>query len=463
MTAQQIFSAFICIGLLTLRASAALNTLPNIILVMPDDVGYGDYACLGNPIIHTPATDAFWQESVRFVDFHVSPTCAPTRAALMTGRHEFKNGVTHTILERERLTRRAKTLAQVLKSVGYATGIFGKWHLGDEQDRWPDKRGFDEMFIHGAGGIGQTYEGSCGDAPGNTYFNPTVLHNGKFEKTNGYCTDVFFKQATNWIESVKEKQPFFAYITPNAAHEPLHIPDEYFRHYERKVSDDVAKFYGMIENVDQNFGKLLNQLKEWSLEENTLVIFITDNGTATGDKVFNGGPRVPSFWRWPARFKGNIDCPALTAHIDVLPTLAEIVDAKLDESLKHQIEGQSFLSLLLDHRADWPNRTLVTHVGRWPRGEAAQAKHHNCSIRDERYSLVNNRELYDLRKDPAESQNVIGDHPKIVARLRAIYDAWWQSTLTCLENEEAVGPTINPFKELYWKQFGRADAAAPKQ
>ena len=453
------------------NASAAAPSCPNIVIVMPDDIGYGDFACLGNPIIQTPSIDAFSRESVRFTDFHVSPTCAPTRAALMTGTHEFKNGVTHTIYERERLTLQATTLAQVLKTAGYATGIFGKWHLGDEPDRWPDKRGFDEMFIHGAGGIGQTYPGSCGDAPGNKYFDPAILHNGKFEKTHGYCTDVFFRQAQAWIESVKGKQPFFAYITPNAAHEPLDVPDEYFQHYHGKAPERVARFYGMIENVDENMGRLLARLKEWGLGDNTVVIFLTDNGTATGAGVFNagmrgsknspyqGGTRVPSFWRWPAGFRGNVDCSALTAHIDILPTLVEIAGAKLSDQVKRQVEGLSLLPLLKNPGAEWEDRTLVTHIGRWPRGEAANSKYAGCSIRDRRFTLVNNRELYDLTNDPGEKHNVIADHPDVVKKLRATYDHWWQTVLPCLENENAVGPKENPFKELYFKQFGHSDKA----
>ena len=191
-----------------LVAVSALATLsldaapahPNIVFILTDDQGYGDLSCHGNPILKTPNLDRVHDEGVRFTDFHVSPTCAPTRAALNTGRHEFRNGVTHTIYERERLTLKATTLAQVLKGAGYTTGIFGKWHLGDEADYQPNRRGFDEVFIHGAGGIGQTYPGSCGDAPGNTYFNPAILHNGKFEKTQGYCTDVFFAQALKWMD-----------------------------------------------------------------------------------------------------------------------------------------------------------------------------------------------------------------------------------------------------------------------
>jgi arylsulfatase A-like enzyme len=438
---------------------------------MPDDIGYGDFACLGNPIIHTPSIDALSRESVRFTDFHVSPTCAPTRAALMTGRHEFKNGVTHTIYERERLTLHAITIAQLLKSAGYTTGISGKWHLGDEPDRWPDKRGFDEMFIHGGGGIGQSYPGSCGDAPYNKYFDPVILHNGRFERTQGYCTDVFFRQSQTWIESVNGKQPFFAYITPNAAHEPLEVPDEYFRRYRGKVPDAVAKFYGMIENIDENIGRLLSRLKELGINDNTLVIFVTDNGTATGAQVFNagmrgsknspyqGGTRVPSFWRWPAGIKGGVDCNALAAHIDVFATLAEVSGAKLTDSVRQQVEGRSLLPLLKNPHAEWGDRLLVTHIGRWPRGEATNSKYAGCSIRDRQYTLVNNSELYDLQHDAGEKHNVITDHPDVVKKLRAAYDDWWQSVLPKLENENAVGPKENPFKQLYFKQFGHAKDA----
>ncbi|HYT60868.1 MAG TPA: arylsulfatase [Haliangiales bacterium] len=461
---------------LTLTGSTVAATSPerpNIIIVMADDVGYGDYACLGNPIIHTPAADAFYQQSIRFTDFHVSPTCAPTRAALMTGRHEFKNGVTHTIYERERLTLNATTIAQVLKSAGYTTGIFGKWHLGDEPGRWPDKRGFDEMFIHGGGGIGQTFPGSCGDAPGNTYFDPAILHNGRFEKTTGYCTDVFFRQALKWIDQKRKGHaPFFAYLPLNAAHAPLQVPDEYVKRYEGKVPVNTAKFYGMIENLDDNFGVLLKRLKDWGIEDNTLMIFLTDNGGTFGVNVYNagmrggkvtpyeGGTRVPSFWRWPAALKGGVDCDALTAHIDIFPTLAEIAGAKLNDEVNKQVEGRSLLPLLKNAKAQWPDRFLVTHVGRWPRGRADDWKFKNCCIRDSRFALVNNSELYDLKADPGETKNVIQERPGVAAKMRTAYDHWWSETMPRLENEDAIGPKINPFKALYWKQFGGGPDAA---
>ena len=285
--------------LLNLASACAAAAPPNIILVMPDDVGYGDYACLGNPIMQTPAVDGFKKESLLFTQFHVSPTCSPCRAALMSGRHEFKNGVTHTILERERMNLKTFTLPQMLKTVGYTSGIFGKWHLGDEAAYRPENRGFDEVYIHGGGGIGQTYPGSCGDAPGNTNIDPALWHNGKWEKTTGYCTDLFFNQAIKWMDAKREaKQPFFAYIPLNAAHGPHVLPKEYYQHYVGKpgVSEETAKFFGMIENIDTNFGVLLKKLDEWKIADNTLVIYLaTDNGGTAGTKYLQcrdeGGQR----------------------------------------------------------------------------------------------------------------------------------------------------------------------------
>lgn len=457
-------------ALLPVDPATDMARRPNIVIVMPDDVGYGDFSFTGNPILHTPNIDSLAKGSVFFRNFHVSPTCSPTRAALMTGRHEFKSGVTHTLAERERLSLKATTLAQFLKSAGYTTGIFGKWHLGDEDAYQPERRGFDEVFIHGAGGIGQSYEGSCGDAPGNLYTNPMILHNGRFEKTHGYCTDVFFRQGLSWIDSVrKQDAPFFAYITPNAAHVPLQCPESYAKRHSSEVPADVSKFFGMIENIDDNVGRLTAALKEWGLEENTLVIFLTDNGGTLGVKIFNdgmrgmkvtpyeGGTRVVSLWRWPTGFAGGMTCDALTAHIDMLPTIAELISTPLTPALRAQVEGRSLAPLLHDPKANWPDRFLVTHVGRWPRGQAEKAKYMNCSIRNARYSLVNNAELFDLQADPGQKTPLEPNHPA-TAKLRAEYDRWWADVLPRLENENAVGPAENPFKTRFRAQFGRLPA-----
>ena len=310
---------------LPVRAGVA-GSKPNIIFILVDDLGYGDLGRNGNPILKTPNLDRFYDQAIRFEDFHVSPTCSPTRAALMSGKHEFKSGVTHTIFERERMSLKTITVAQVLKSAGYVTGIFGKWHLGDEDPYQPGRRGFDEVFIHGGGGIGQTFPGSCGDAPGNTYFDPAIKHNGVFVKTQGFCTDVFFAQAEEWIGAVKGKQPFFCYLATNAAHVPLSCPAEYEKPYAGKVPADVAKFFGMIANIDDNVGKLMAKLKEWGIDDQTLVIYMNDNGGyAPATKIWNaqmrgakltadnGGTRAMSLWRWPGQIKPGA-CERLTAH-----------------------------------------------------------------------------------------------------------------------------------------------------
>ncbi|HJZ60337.1 MAG TPA: arylsulfatase [Gemmataceae bacterium] len=473
-------AALVLLGALPLAAPAAeplAGKRPNVVFILTDDQGYGDLSCHGNPVLKTPNLDRLHAEGVRFTDFHVSPTCSPTRSALLTGRHEFKNGVTHTILERERLTPNAITLAQVLKSAGYTTGIFGKWHLGDEPDRWPDKRGFDEMFIHGCGGIGQTYPGSSGgDAPGNTYFDPAILHNGTFVKTKGYCTDVFFAQATKWIESVKGKgKPFYCHLATNAPHAPLQVrPEDEARYTDKLKQPNVAKFFGMIANIDDNVGRLLDKLKEWGLERDTLVIFMNDNGGTAGVPVFNagmrgqkgtpwlGGTRAASFWRWPGTLT-PADCGRLTAHVDFFPTLAELAGAKPTDDVKRQVEGRSLVPLLRDPKADWPDRTLFTHVGRWPKGaKPDDYKFTDCSVRTPRWQLVSvgkgeqRWQLFDVTADPGEKTDVAAGHPDVVRRLAAEYDAWWASLPPYLVNEDAAAtPKERPFEQLYWKQFGK--------
>lgn len=459
-------------------AAPVVGARPNIIFILTDDQGYGDVSANGNPVLKTPNMDRLHDEGVRFLDFHVSPTCAPTRSALHTGRHEFRNGITHTILERERMTLDATTLPQVLQKAGYTTGIFGKWHLGDEAPYQPNKRGYDEVFIHGAGGIGQSYPGSCGDAPGNTYFSPYILHNGTFEKTDGYCTDVFFAQATKWIESVKGKQPFYAYIATNVPHAPLQVRAEDLARYKDKVPEEnAAKFFGMLANADDNIGKLLAKLKEWGIEKDTLVVFMNDNGGTAGTKVFNagmrgqkgtpflGGTRASSFWRWPGTLTPG-DVTALSAHIDFFPTIAAIAGAELTEKVKTQIEGRSLVPWLEKHDAPAPDRTLFTHVGRWEKGKPPETgKYRNCSVRTTRWHLVHagggRREdasekwmLFDVKADPGEQNDVAATNGETMSRLAADYEKWWASVRPMMINEDVPLAPEQPFRALFEKQFG---------
>ncbi|MFH5805822.1 arylsulfatase [Alienimonas sp. DA493] len=474
MKSSLLLVAFVAVVPHALFAKAEADQ-PNVILVMPDDLAYGDYSCLGNPVLKTPSVDAFRKESLLFTKFHVSPTCAPTRAALMSGRHEFKNGVTHTILERERMSLDTFTMPQMLKTAGYATGIFGKWHLGDEEPYRPESRGFDEVYIHGGGGIGQTFPGSCGDAPDNTNIDPTLWHNGRFVKTEGYCTDLFFDQALEWMdERRRSKQPFFAYVSLNAAHGPHVIPDEYCRRLgDEGVSDGLARYLGMVENIDWNFGKLLAKLKEWNLEDDTLVVYLgTDNGGGISRRIFDsglrggknsvtqGGTLAPCFVRWPAGgVPAGATCDALTAHLDLFPTLAEIAGAPTTPQIQRQVEGRSLLPLLKNPKAEWPDRTLVHHTGRWKTGNAARSKYAKSSIQNSRFTLVGNEELYDLEADPGETKNVIDEYPEIAERLAATYDRWWIDVQPRFVNEDAVGPAVNPFQELYYEQFGGSPSA----
>ncbi len=442
---------------------------PNIILVLTDDQGYGDLGCHGHPYLETPNLDKLYRESTRLTDYHASPTCAPTRSALMTGRAPFKNGVTHTILERERMTLDATTIAEVLKKAGYTTGIFGKWHLGDEEPYQPHHRGFDEVFIHGGGGIGQVYPGSCADAPGNTYFDPAIRHNNTFVKTEGFCTDVFFRQALGWINTNRDN-PFFAYISTNAPHDPFICPEQYRKRYDDKSgTKDTASFYGMITNIDDNVGLLMRKLDEWNLAGNTLLVFMTDNGTSAGDfnsgmtgrkgTVHEGGTRVPAFFRLPGKIAAGQDIDRLTRHVDIFPTFAEIAGF----SAYGNVDGRSLLPLIENPGAEWNDRMTFFHLGRWGKKgvpgwdnghcDPDKAKFENFAVRTEQWRLVGTDELYDIQNDPGENINVIKQHPEVAQQVLAAYDTWWDEVRPLMINEDVPLAKEHPFHVRYQKQL----------
>lgn len=484
MKQYALLSLAICVLTLMSRTDAAeslAGTKPNIVLVMTDDQGYGPVGRHGHPWIQTPNLDMLYDNSLRFTRFLVSPTCSPTRSALMTGRHPMRNGITHTILERERMTLDATTLPQVLRTAGYTTGIFGKWHLGDEEPYQPHKRGFDEAFIHGAGGIGQAYNCSCADAPGNKYFDPTIRHNGSFVKTEGFCTDLFFNAGLGWIKQVKDgDKPFFAYIVTNAPHGPFIAPPSNTKRFtDRGFDPQQAGFYGMIENIDENVGRLMTKLDQWKLLDDTVVIFMSDNGMTgggsgrlgksmgtlpDGTKMFpynadmkglkgspdEGGVRVPFFIRWDGNIKPGQDVDRIAAHIDVFPTLAALAGAKLPEG---QVGGRSLLPLVENPQAEWADRFLYTHCGRWKTGaDPNKFQWQKFAIRNQRFRLVNNDALYDMQNDPGQTKNVIEEHPELVKEMRAAYDDWWKKTRPLMVNEDAPMSPTRPFHVLYEKQ-----------
>jgi arylsulfatase A-like enzyme/alpha-L-fucosidase len=460
------------------RSAGLAGTKPNVIVVITDDQGYGPVGRHGHPWLNTPNLDTLHDASSRFTCFHVAPTCAPTRSALMSGRHPEKNGVTHTFLERERMAPATVTLPDVLRAAGYTTGIFGKWHLGDEAGYQPEKRGFDEVFIHGAGGIGQKYEGSLADAPGNTYQDPVIRHNGRFVKTTGYCTDVFFRAALGWIRQRKDAgKPFFAYISTNAPHSPFIAPPGNAKRFtDLGFGNDQAGFYGMVENIDENMGLLFTKLAEWHLLENTVVIFMSDNGMTGGGSglpegkgmpegmppynagmkglkgsVDEGGTRVPFFIYWEGRIAPNRDIGTLAAHIDFFPTVAALAGARLPAD---QVEGRSLLPLLENPHADWPDRFVFTQVCRWPAGADPDAfQWENFSVRSQRFRLVGVSELYDMEKDPGQTRNVSAGHPETVAAMKAAHAEYWEQARPLMVNEDAIGPATPPYHRWFEEQM----------
>jgi len=402
---------------------------PNVVLVITDDQGYGDLGCHGNQVIQTPNLDRLYTESVRLTDFHVDPTCSPTRSALMTGHYSTRTGVWHTIMGRSLLGKHEVTMGDVFSASGYRTGIFGKWHLGDNYPFRPQDRGFDEVLIHQGGGVGQGP-----DYWSNDYFDDTYLHNGNWKKFSGYCTDVWFDGAMKFIEDNKD-QPFFCYLTTNAPHGPYLVAEKYKKMYEGKENVPNAAFYGMITNIDENMGRLMNKLKALGLEKDTILIFMTDNGTAAGIRKglgfnavmrgtkgseYDGGHRVPCFMRWPGGgVIGGRDINHLTAHIDLLPTLISLCGLKRPAGVK--FDGASIVPLLKNKSIRWFERTLLVHSQRIEYPE----KWRKSAVMTERWRLVNGKELYDIKADPGQKNNITDKHPKIVEKLRKAYEEWW--------------------------------------
>jgi arylsulfatase len=365
----------------------------------------------------------------------------------MSGRHEFLSGVTDTQRMRKRMSLDTITLAQALKTAGYATGMFGKWHMGNEGPYRPENRGFDVSWVYESGPRMQA----------------NISQNGKRQKkiVGTYPTDLFFKKATEWIDVQRQADtPFFVYLPPKSPHgpfknDPSDMPNEDYKKFlgtHPKMTVKTAKIYWEVENIDRRIGEMIKQLEKWGIADETLFIFIaSDNGASGGQEIHNagmkghkgqpyqGGTRVPAFFRWPGGgVEGGSESAALTSQMDIMPTLLEITGAPFTDQIKQQVEGRSLVPLLKNPAADWEDdRHLVHHVGAWEQGQAAQSKHARVSIQNKRFTLVNNEELYDLKTDPGETENVIAEHPEVVDQLRKVYDRWWTRMQPGLVNEDA--------------------------
>jgi arylsulfatase A-like enzyme len=421
-------------GVSALEKSEALRR-PNVVLIMTDDQGYGDLGCHGNQRLRTPNLDRFAAESVELTHYHSSPVCTPTRASLMTGRYNYRTRAIDTYLGRAMMEPGEVTIAEMLSAAGYRTAIFGKWHLGDNYPMRPMEHGFQEVLVHRGGGIGQP-----SDLPGGSHYaDPVLLHNGRIEAFRGYCMDVYTDAAMRFITS-NSKRSFFVYLATNTPHTPLEIADSYTSPYRAMGLDEgTARIYGMIANIDENVGRLLARLKTLDLEQDTIVIFATDNGAqqinrysaglrAGKGTVYDGGIRVPFFIRWPARLKGGRQVEQIAAHIDVVPTLLDACGAAKPANLR--LDGASLLPLLKNGGIHWPERTLYFQ---WHRGDTPEL-YRDCAARCDRWKLVmhldKNREpaaeLYDMVADPGETRDAAAEHREIVNQLRQGYEAWFQ-------------------------------------
>ena len=412
-----------------------MSKRPNVIFVLTDDQGYGDLACTGNPNIKTPNIDAFYGDCARFSDFHVAPLCAPTRGALMTGRRPLRNGVWATCWGRSILKHGEYTIAECLSDNGYNTGMFGKWHLGDNYPSRPEDKGFERVVAHKGGGVGQTP-----DFWGNNYFDDTYFANGKPTEYEGYCTDVWFDQAKKFILDNKDSdKPFFAYIATNAPHGPYLVDEKYSTQYKNNPDIVNPEFYGMITNIDENFGRLRDFLQENNLEDDTILMFMTDNGTSAGfnrdenyfvkcgfnagmrgakGSYYEGGHRVPFFMRWKnGNITGGYDIESLSMATDFFPTIAELCGA--DNKRAGELDGVSLVPQIKGEK-----QGTRTEFLQYRQDTVIPEKWTNAVLRDE-WRLISGTELYNVKDDPEQRNDIADKHPEIVKSMRKAHEIWW--------------------------------------
>lgn len=423
---------------------------PNVVLVVADDLGYGDLSCHGNAVLRTPHLNKLFRESVRLLNYHAYPMGTPTRAALMTGLYPVKTGAFRSAGKYGQLSPDVNSMGDVFARNGYTTGMIGKWHLGDNAPHRPQDHGFENVIWHRGGGIGQV-----ADVYGNDYFDDSfevvkgVSPSSKQKQFKGYCTDVFFEESMRFIEANQER-PFFLYLSLNAPHSPHRVPQEWVRPYKKKPGVLNPKFYGMIANIDYNLGILRKRIEELGLTEDTIFIFTTDNGTSAGAKfksvhssaesgfnagmrgrkgsVYDGGHRVPFFVYWPeGQLTGGRNVHRLTSAIDVLPTLSELCGLEGVEA--GSIDGESWGTILQKGKEDeWGRDALVLqfHGGPWGQSDL-NTPALDSVVMTERWRLLYSRKwhLYDVRADPEQKKNVYKQHPKVVERLKAVYQNYW--------------------------------------
>lgn len=435
--------------LLLLAAGTALATPPNVILLITDDQGYGELSCHGNPVLRTPHMDQLHDEGVRLTDYHTAPMCTPTRGQLMTGLDAARNGAINVSSGRTLIRPEIPTIADMFSEADYATGLFGKWHLGDNYPFRPQDSGFQEVVSFPSSHIN-----SVPDVWNNDYFDDVYLHNGKPQQYKGYCTDVFFNEAMKWMKSCStEKKPFFLYLPTNAPHQPHWVPEKYRKRIEKVFTKErfpnlrpdlfehIIPYLAMIENVDDNLGRLEDFLDENGLTENTILLFSTDNGSTFGKFYFpagmrgrktdlwEGGHRVPLFVRWPAGgLVGGRDVDGITQTQDLVPTLLELCGIDTSASF----DGISLVPALKGEEPVPEDRMVIINYSRMPSGfdypsvdSPSKMSREGAGVLWKRWRLLADKALYNLDDDPLQQKNVIGDFPEVAEAMREKLNIWW--------------------------------------
>lgn len=416
------------INLFLLLIPTKANSKPNVIIILSDDQGYGDFSCHGNPILQTPALDRLHDQSIRLNDFHVAPLSTPTRGQLMTGLDAMHNKASTVLYGSCMMRRDIVTMPEVFAKNGYQTGIFGKWHLGDSYPDRPMDRGFQKCIWFKGWGLFSEIEYN------NDSYKTRYLDSLETQQSDKYCTDLWFEKATEWMNEMNSKgEPFFTYLSLNAAHAPCYALKEDFTSYCGRVDEKVASFFGMIKNIDRNVGRLDKWLEDKGLKDNTIVIFMNDNGGTGGIPIYNanmrgekgsvydGGHRAACFIRWPG---GNLGEPRTLENAceiqDLLPTFIDLLDLKILP--ENKFDGISILPVLKNSNNKLTNRMFVVQQDQ----HANPTKYNSCVVFDS-WRLVGENELYDLKNDPDQKLNIASQHIDVLTSMRVFYENWWKN------------------------------------
>ncbi|MEO9660453.1 MAG: arylsulfatase [Maribacter dokdonensis] len=416
---------------------------PNIILFLADDQGWGDLSSSGNNNLSTPNIDALKTNGATFNNFYVQPVCSPTRAEILTGRYFTRTGVYETSSGGERINMNETTIAEILKKADYHTAAFGKWHNGMQPPYHPNSKGFDEYYGFASGHWGN-------------YFSPMLEHNGALVKGNGFLVDDLTDKGLEFIENNKAK-PFFLYLPYNTPHSPMQVPDEFWNKMKNKSlnflsdanDDEDLQFtkaaLAMVENIDYNVGRITDKIKKLNLEDNTIIIYLSDNGpnayrwngNMKGKKgsVDEGGVRTPFYIQWTKHIPKGLELNEIAGGIDILPTLCGLLS--IPYSTEFPVDGEDLSALLLGNKFESKDRFLFNH---W---------NGKTSVRSQKYRLDNENRLYDITVDRAQKNDISNENPNLANKFLEAKRKWENETITTTKQNDDRAFTLGYPKAIY--------------